>query len=628
MCGIAGILDLEGRRPIAPAILTRMANALAHRGPDGAGFFSAPGIGLAHRRLAIIDLAGGHQPFRTADRCGVLTYNGEVYNFQDLRQELKNEIPLSENGDTEVLAEGINRYGPGFLDRLRGMFAFGFWQTDQRTLTLARDRYGEKPLFYGTTNDGFFAFASDINALLASALFERKLNNQSIADYFQYGYVPDPDTIFCGIAKLKPGHLLQVRPGAGVTVRPYWQPDMAPTPDLPYQKAAEQVRERVHNAVSTQMISDVPLGAFLSGGVDSSVVVASMAQGGSQPVTCSIGFNEISHDERHYAREIAALFHTQHHEDTASIDVTALIDPVAAHFGEPFADSSALPSFMVAKLARHYVTVALSGDGGDEIFAGYRRYPMFLNEERVRSVFPGALRRSVFGPLGALYPKLDTFPRPFRFKTTFTALGESSGRAYARAGSILLPEQRNQLLSDDFRHALGGYDPLDRLADLYTNSKAHTPLDKALDVDRQTWLAGRMLVKVDRTSMAHSLEVRPPLLDPQLAALARALPPDYKLAGANGKKILKTAFEPALPVSILYRQKQGFGLPLAAWLRRGTQNPLDRLVARRAWAETGIIDAGRITQMMAEHRTGRRDHSQALWSVLMFDAFMEHHGLT
>ena len=379
MCGIAGILDLNGSREINRDALNRMAAALVHRGPDGDGVFSAPGIGLAHQRLAIIDIAGGAQPFKAQARDCVLSFNGEIYNYQELAHELasKGLIPRTRS-DTEILAEGLARTGTDFIDQLRGMFALSFWEPDKRRLTLARDRLGERPLYYAQTRDGFLLFASEIRAILASGMIKNpRLDQEAIADYFFYGYVPDPKTIYQDIHKLPPAHILTAGPGLDVKIKRYWQPVFAVNGSLNFSDAADLLRDQIDNAVSAQMISDAPLGAFLSGGADSAGVVASMHQSRDSIVACTIGFDEASHDERNYARQIASKFGAEHHELVAELDAIALIDDVAIAFGEPFADSSALPSYLLAKLARNHVTVALTGDGGDELFAGYRRYPFF-----------------------------------------------------------------------------------------------------------------------------------------------------------------------------------------------------------------------------------------------------------
>ena len=622
MCGIAGIIDLKAAREIDRAALKRMTDALTHRGPDGEGFFVAPGVGFGHRRLAIIDREGGAQPFHAQDG-GVLSFNGEIYNYRELSRGLvKDGLAARTRSDTEILAEGWARNGPDFIHQLRGMFAFSYWDPASRRLTLARDRLGEKPLYYGETPDGFLLFASEASALIASGLLPAGLNPEAVADYFFYGYAPDPKTIYRGIHKLPPAHILTAGPDQPVALERYWRPVFAASGDLSFADAAEMMRIRLDDAVSAQMTADVPLGAFLSGGVDSAGVVASMREANEHIVACTIGFNEQSRDERAAAREIAKKFGAEHHEGVADINAASLIDDVAAAYDEPFADSSALPSYVVAKLARQHVSVALSGDGGDEIFAGYRRYPFFLGEEKMRRAAPLALRRLIFGPAGALYPKLDWAPRPLRFKTTFQALARSRAEGYARAAAINLPERARALLHPDLKKTLGGYRPQSVIAMAMGDATTNDPLSFAQHADLLTWLPGRMLTKIDRASMAHSLEVRPPFLDHKLVEWAGSLPASYKLHNGERKRVLKEALAPRLGREFLSRKKQGFDLPLAALMRSDNGNPLDRLEQSNAWRESGLIDERSVNKMARAHRSGASDCAQELWSVIMFDAFL------
>ena len=619
MCGIAGVFDLVSERAIDRTVLQRMADALKHRGPDGEGFFEAPGVGFAHRRLAIIDIAGGAQPFIAASGSAV-TYNGETYNYRELAEPLKAAgIRLKTRSDTEVLVEGLDRHGPRYVDKLRGMFAFGFWSARERSLTLGRDRVGERPLYYATTKGGLLVFASELGALVASGLIDLKLDPEALADYFLYGFIPDPKSVYAGVRKLPPGSLLHARRGAPVREERYWRPEFA-TAQGDYGDAEAQLLGRLDDAVRAQMISDAPLGAFLSGGVDSSAVVGAMALGGSRVKTCTVGFAEDAFDEREHARTVATLYSTDHVEEVATLDAAALIDDIARVYGEPFADASALPTYIVAKLARRRVKVALSGDAGDEVFAGYRRYPFFVNEERVRALAPLPLRRAAFGTAGAIYPKLDWAPRPLRLKTTLQSLGRSRAVAYAHAIAANLPDRIAGILSLEFKTSLAGYDPESVVATVMTDAREH-PLLAAQRADFATWLPGRMLTKVDRASMAHGLEVRPPLLDYRLVEWAGLLDPAFKLDGGNGKRILKSALEKRLPHEILYRNKQGFALPVSDWLRRDG-GPLDRLAASKRWRESGVLNVPSVEAMMAAHQRGSSDCGQELWTLIMFDAFL------
>jgi asparagine synthase (glutamine-hydrolysing) len=489
-------------------------------------------------------------------------------------------------------------------------------------LTLARDRLGERPLYYAQTNDGFLLFASEIGAIAASGRIDLSLDQRAIADYFYYGYVPDPKSIYRGVNKLPAGHYLIAEPGRTLCLERYWRPVFANGGAPSYEESTEILRAHVDGAVAAQMMSDVPLGAFLSGGVDSASVVSAMSQMGGAITACTVGFDEASHDERNAARMIADQFGARHFVASASVDSLALIDKVATAMGEPFADASAFPAYQVAEIARRHVTVALSGDGGDEIFAGYRRYRFFLAEERLRRFAPGPVRAALFGPLGALYPKLDWAPPQMRAKTTLQALSRSSEQGYAAAAAINLPTRINAMLNADFRRTLGGYRPESIIADAMEMSEAHDPLSRAQYADLMTWLPGRMLTKVDRTSMAHGLEVRPPLLDHKIVEWAGALPPGYKLEGNVGKRVLKDAFASRLGAEFIARKKQGFAPPLSAWMRRAHNNPSLRLNASRHWRECGVFDQQYVERMMDQHQSGAADCAQELWSVIMFDAFL------
>ena len=622
MCGIAGIYDLHGERDIDIAALKRMADSLTHRGPDVEGTFIAPGVGLAHRRLSIIDIKGGAQPFETDG--GVLTYNGEIYNYQNLADDLRRDgTVLKTRSDTEVLAEGFSAKGVDYLQHLRGMFAFAFFDRRSKTLTLARDRLGEKPLYYAQTQDGFLVFASELGALIKSNLIQTEISHEAVADYFFYGYVPDPKTIYSDVHKLGPAQTLQVARGEPIELSRYWRPVFAPSNGLDFEDATQMLMAKIDEAVSSQMVSDVPLGAFLSGGVDSAGIVSSMAHTGKDVVACTIGFSENSHDERSGAREIAAKYGATHHEHIASMDTNMLIDKIAAAYSEPFADSSAMASYLVSELARKHVTVALSGDGGDEIFAGYRRYPFFLQEEKIRSTIPYFLRRTLFGPAGALYPKLDWAPKPLRAKTTLQSLGASQADAYANAVAITLPKRAHHLLSPELRSSLNSYRPQSVIEEAMDKANTTDPLARAQYADLMTWLPGRMLTKVDRASMAHGLEVRPPLLDHRLVEWSGLLPSQFKVKDAERKRILKSAMTQRLGREYVNRPKRGFDMPVSDWLRHADSPLIARINTTTAWRESGLIDENYVSKLIKAHQRGASECGQELWSVIMFDAFLQ-----
>ena len=623
MCGIAGIMDITGQRPIDETALARMNAALVHRGPDASGTFTDAGIGLTHRRLAIIDLHGGGQPFHAHTGRHVLTFNGEIYNYRDLRRTLETKnIPLKTQSDTEALTEGLALQGKDYIDTINGMFAFAFWDATQKCLLLARDRLGEKPLYYGITPDGWFVFASELTALMASGYFRKEISPEALCDYLHFGYVPDPKSIFRNIYKLPAGHTLTIDQSGVQSPQSYWTLSFDETREISFQSAREELTSLIDDIVSSQMISDVPLGAFLSGGIDSSAIVAAMASKNQHPITCHIGFDESQYDERGWARQVATLYDCQHHEAIAGLDVASILDQVAGSYGEPFADSSAIPSWMVAKLARSHVTVALSGDGGDEVFAGYRRYPFFLREDALRQALPGPVFRNLFKSAGTLYPKFDRLPRYLRFKSTLQSLGRDRAGAYFRATTIMPPERARSFMSPDLLTCLKGYRPEEQVRDLMSAAGSTRPLDQALFTDLKMWLPGRMLVKVDRASMAHSLEVRPPLIDHRLVEWSATITPDYKLKARNGKRILKSAVEDRLPDGLTTRRKRGFDLPVSRWLRAETNNPLERLAESDLWHQSGVLNRNSVLQMQHSHKSGHMDFGQELWSVIMMDAFL------
>jgi asparagine synthase (glutamine-hydrolysing) len=457
MCGIAGIFHPATPKPVDPARLRSMTDAMAHRGPDGAGVWTAPGIGLAHRRLSIIDVAGSPQPMENGDL--VVSYNGEIYNYKALRAELAAAgAVFRTDGDTEVLLHGWRQWGEKLLDRLTGMFAFALWDGGAQTLILARDRFGVKPLHYAQLTDGSIAFASELKGLLAHPLLRREPDIRAVEDFMALGYVPDDACLIAGVKKLPAGHFLPLRRGKPLTVpRQWWDIDFSRRVKGSAADLADELLQRMRAAVTSRMVADVPLGAFLSGGVDSSAVVALMAEASGRAVkTCTIGFDEAGHDESAYAAQIAQRFATDHRTRMVASDDFDLIGRLVAAFDEPFADASALATWQVCALARETVTVALSGDGADEAMAGYRRYKFQAAEERARGFIPTGLRRPVFGALGRLWPKADWAPRPLRFKTTLLALADDGAEAYARSVGVTTPAIRDRLFSDAAKRALGG----------------------------------------------------------------------------------------------------------------------------------------------------------------------------
>lgn len=622
MCGIAGIFHCGTPKPVDPARVNAMTDALVHRGPDGGGVWTAPGVALGHRRLSIIDLAGSPQPMASFDGRAMLVFNGEIYNFRELRRELENAgARFRTDGDSETILAAWQKWGPDCLSRLHGMFAFALYDLTQRTLFLARDRLGVKPLFTAMLSDGSLAFASELKGLLAHPLFRRDVDPLAIEDYLAWGYVPDHRSILKGVEKLPAGHyrLLRHDQPASAPVR-WW--DVSFT-ERRRESAADLEAEllfHLREAVTSRMVADVPLGAFLSGGVDSSSVVALMAESSRERVrTCSIGFDEAALDETSYARDVAARFGTDHRERKVGSDDFSQIGNLAAMFDEPFADASALPTWRVCQLARETVTVALSGDGADEAFAGYRRHRFHAAEERARSLLPSSIRQPVFGALGRIWPKADWAPQVLRAKTTFQSLAASGEEGYARALAVTAPELRAALYSPDFRRQLGDYRAERPLIDMMRNAPARSGLDRAQYADLKFWLPGDILTKVDRTSMAVSLEAREPLLDHRLIEFAAGLPERLRIRGGQGKWLLKHAMERYLPREVLYRPKQGFVTPIAAWLRGPLASEARGIAHGATLSRTGWFDGDRVAAMAEAHIAGRSDHSRLLWQLLMLD---------
>lgn len=629
MCGIAGIFHTEGLKPVDPERVRLMCNAIAHRGPDGEGVWTAPGVGLGHRRLSIIDLAGSPQPMASIEGDVMIVFNGEIYNFKELRKDLEAlGAHFRTGGDTEVIIQAWRHWGTDCLPRLHGMFAFALYDLRQRTMMLARDRLGVKPLHTARLPDGSVIFGSELKALLAHPSFRREIDPLAIEDYLAWGYVPDHRAMLKGVAKLPAGHYQLLRhdrpPAAPVQ---WWDVSFAERERGNADDLGAHLLHHMRQAVTSRMISDVPLGAFLSGGVDSSSVVALMAEASSSPVkTCSIGFDVAALDETAYADKIAEQFHTEHWKSTVSADDFSLVDKLVGMFDEPFADASALPTFRVCELARRHVTVALSGDGADEAFAGYRRQTFQHREEQVRGLLPARLRGPVFGALGRIWPKADWAPRPMRAKTTLLSLSATGEEGYARALAVTGPEQRDTLYSAEFQRLRGDYRAEKPFVDLMRNAPGRSGLDRAQYADLKFYLPGDILTKVDRTSMAVSLEAREPLLDHRLVEFGARLPEQMRVRGATGKWLVKQTMRRYLPDDVLFRQKMGFVTPIAQWLRGPLAGEARGLASDGMLARSGWFDAARIDALAQAHIAGRADHSRLIWQLLMLRKSLEHLG--
>ncbi|NVJ98133.1 MAG: amidotransferase 1, exosortase A system-associated [Alphaproteobacteria bacterium] len=619
MCGITGVL-LSSGKPVNQDALRRMNTRLAHRGPDADGFFWGQGVALGHRRLSIIDVAGGVQPMLSDDEGVVLTFNGEIYNFQYLRRELEGlGYSFRTNSDTEVLITAYLAWGRDCVTRLRGMFAFAIWDNRTGELFVARDRLGIKPVYYCSLPDGTFLFASEMKALLTYPGVGRSLRLDALEDYLALGYVPDPKSILQNIHKLPPACTITVNQSTGKQdLGRYWNVDVV-TPPL-REEDPEELLERLEEAVKLRMIADVPLGAFLSGGVDSSTIVGLMSRNSSQPVeTCSVGSDMPDFDESGHAQLVADHFGTHHRLRLVSAHDSDLIDTMPDLYDEPFGDMSALPTYRVCALARETVTVALSGDGGDELFGGYRRYKFHMMEERMRSALPLGVRRAFFGPLSRIYPKMDWAPQYVRAKSTFEALARTSAEAYFQSVSKMPDRDRLRLHTDKMRKHLAGYHPHDRFKELAQEAEGAHPLSIVQYIDMHTYLPGDILTKVDRASMAHSLEVRVPILDHKFVEWGLRLSPDSRIVDGSGKAVMKQAVRGLIPDEIIDRPKKGFNIPAGQWMREELAPMLQELATSEILLDTGLIDRKGLSEMVEEHLQAHRDHHAALWNVLMLE---------
>lgn len=624
MCGIVGMFDTQATREPSREVLRAMNQAQFHRGPDEGGELFAPGVALGHRRLSIIDLSTGQQPLYNEDRSVAIVYNGEMYNFQELTKELiAAGHTFRTHSDTEVIVHAWEQWGEECVKRFNGMFAFAVWDSNRQQLFLARDRLGKKPLYYTVTKDGWLYFASELKSLFVLKDLDRTLDIHAVEEYFAFGYVPDPRSILKSVCKLPPAHTMLCRRGQRPQPREYWDVSFKPHAPASEAQVQEELIERFRDTVRVRLMSEVPLGAFLSGGVDSSAVVAMMAGLSSSPVnTCSISFDDPRYNESEYARQVAEKFNTNHRVEQVKTDDFDLLDSLADVYDEPFADSSAIPTYRVCQLARKHVTVVLSGDGGDEDFAGYRRYRWHMHEERIRSRLPLGFRRPVFGLLGRMYPKIDWAPKIFRAKSTLEALAWDSQQAYFHTVSVTPDRLRFPLYSESFRRNLQGYHAFEVFKRHAERAPTRDPLGLVQYLDFKTYLPGDILTKVDRASMAHSLEVRVPLLDYNFVDWVSGIPADLKIKGGEGKYIFKKSLEPHLPQDILYRQKMGFAVPIAEWFRGPLAARVRDIANSAPLLDTGIFDRAYLARLADEHARGIRENSAPLWALLMFDRFV------
>ncbi|MGB7925867.1 MAG: asparagine synthase (glutamine-hydrolyzing) [Pyrinomonadaceae bacterium] len=618
MCGIAGFVERRGTRPDGlererGVVLDRMCRVIAHRGPDDQGVMVEGGVALGMRRLSIIDLAGGHQPISNEDGKVTVVFNGEIYNYRELQLDLEARgHHFQTHSDTEAIVHAYEEYGAACVDHFRGMFAFALWDERAGKLFIARDRVGKKPLYYTLTPQGTLVFGSELKSLLEHPEVAREVNPEALDLYFSFGYVPDPLSIFRDIHKLPPGNHLSFV-GGRLSIQEYWDFTYEPVEARREEDYMEELRALLDEAVRVRLIADVPLGAFLSGGVDSSTVVGLMSRHMEQPVkTFSIGFHEDSYNELKYARIAAKHFGTNHHEFVVTPDICAVVDDLVHHFDEPFFDSSAIPTYMVSKLAREHVTVVLSGDGGDELFAGYTRYVV----DRKRSGFarlPRLFREGVMQPLGRRLPH-GAPGRNYLHNVAYDHLDR-----YIEDLSIFTRLNKRSLYTPEFRAQLNEDGAAARYREYASRIDTGDGVDPLLYLDSKTYLPGDILTKVDRMSMATSLEARVPLLDQRLIEFVTRIPASLKMKGLETKYIFKRAVRDLVPAEILDRPKQGFGVPIQEWINEQLRERLRDTLTDTRTQQRGYVEPRYVKVLLDEHERHRRDHSAQLWTLFMLE---------
>ena len=624
MCGIVGIVSSDPLRPEDRTARDAMAATLTHRGPDGVGRYDAPHVALGHRRLAVIDVTGGGQPLANEDASIWAVANGEIYNFRELRDDLISRGHVFRTAsDTECLVHLYEEQGDRCVDRLAGMFAFAIWDEPRRRLLLARDRLGVKPLYYCLDHRRLL-FASELKAILAASV-PSEIDPTALADYLTYSFIPSPRTIFTGIHKLPPGCLLTYKEGH-ITVRPYWDLSYQGLSDRPLDELADSLWEKLQWATSRRLVSDVPVAAFLSGGLDSSAVAWAMTRTSQDPVvTLTCGFDEKGFDERAKARTVSALIGTDHHDAVVRPQSVGWADTLCKSFDEPFADASAIPTYQLSQFAKRYATVLLSGDGGDEILAGYRRYRFDRYEEQVRKLVPSSIRRATFGAAARFYPDRSWLPRPLRASATLANLSVDAATAHALSISTLRPDDVRRLLNPDVAAQLGDYDPLEHSRGHYHGCDAPDHLSKCQYADIRLGLADGILTKVDRASMAHAVEVRSPMLDYEFVQFAWSIPPRMRIRGRAGKWPLRSLMSRQLNPAVAAQSKAGFEVPLDEWFKGCLRAEFESRVLARNSACRAWFNAPVMKRFLSEHLSGQRRHGPTLWKLLMFEAWYDRY---
>lgn len=615
MCGIAGFFEPGAARTAIERrdVIQRMCDVITHRGPDDEGFYTDGGLAIGMRRLSIIDLATGHQPISNEDGTVWIVFNGEIYNYAELRDDLcRRGHRFRSNSDTETIVHLYEEFGEQCVEKLRGMFGFAIWDARTHKLLLARDRIGKKPLHYAQFGDTLI-FGSEIKSLLQYPGLKREPKLEALSDFLSFGYVPDAETAFRGIYKLPPGHTLTFQHGR-LSTRQYWDftyDDLRPVRDL--REYTAQLRDELDEAVRIRLMSEVPLGAFLSGGIDSSTVVGLMARHSAQPVkTFSIGFSEASFDELEYARITAKHFQTDHHEFVVTPDVCRLVEEIVWHHDEPFADFSSIPTYVVSKLAREHVTVVLSGDGGDEVFGGYERYVRHKRREIFENL-PKAARHGVLLPLSRMLPQITPG------KNFLRNIALDPAARYVDSVTLFDEHAKRRLLTPATLRALQGYDATREFRHLFNLPTSHERMDHLMYLDSKTYLPGDILAKVDRMSMAHSIETRAPLLDHKLIEFVQQIPSSLKVHGFETKYILKQAMQGVVPEPILRRTKKGFSVPLKVWFKGELKELLQDTLGDQRTRERGLLNQRTVQTIIQEHLRGRRDHARTLWALLTLE---------
>ena len=627
MCGITGIIYRDPQRPIDERVLKDMSNSIAHRGPDGEGFFVQENVGLAHRRLAIIDLEGGRQPLGNEDDSVQIVFNGEIYNYQYLRRNLElRGHTFKTNSDTEVIVHLYEEFGDECVQHLRGMFAFAIWDGRRNRVFLARDRVGIKPLYVKLDGEKLL-FGSELKTILAHPGVSRDVDPLALDEYFHYGMVPGARCIFRGIEKLLPAHSLSLDLNQWTAKREqYWKLRFEPTQSLSAADWQDALFDKLRDSVRLHMVSDVPVGSFLSGGIDSSVVTSLAFRMANVPLkTFSIGFQEAGFNELPYAREVAEHFGTEHIEEIVTADAAMMLPGMALFYDEPFADSSSIPTFLLSSLAAQHVKVVLSGDGGDEALGGYARYAHDLKEAGIRDAMPNWLRGTVLSTLAKMWPKADWLPRPLRLKTLLTNLSLSPDEAYANTLDLCRSPWRERLLAGDVLQSIGQHESGSIASRAFRNAARNDLLTGMISSDMATLLPDDYLVKVDRASMANGLEVRPPLLDHEFLEVCARVPSKFKISKGETKWLLRQTAKRMVPQSILNRPKHGFEIPVDGWLR-GPLLPLFMdLVLSSSSSISHLINQQNANRMMQDHVRGIGRHGSALWSLLSLACWGERY---